>query len=143
MASYTVRINYREFQKNFNPEMKTSEFFKHVDEYGMVEIQYHYGPVVNMITEICWRFPNGGDFQKVRYGHSSPFAEWWCALTDETEEAEEWHSSDEDSEDIMASVTKGARECGATQDNAVKAIDALREMCKANPSLIEVTKKSE
>jgi hypothetical protein len=58
---------------------------------------------------------------------------------------EQWEKLEEAEfmKDMMASVTSGARECGATRENAVKAIDALREMCKANPSLIEVTKKSE
>jgi hypothetical protein len=61
----------------------------------------------------------------------------------ESSDSEEADTQEEDTEDMMSAVTRGARECGATQDNAVKAIDALREMCKANPSLIEVTKKSE
>lgn len=59
-----------------------------------------------------------------------------CAPPDGHKEKEQYMK------DMMSAVTKGARECGATQDNAVKAMDILREMCKANPSLIEVTKKS-
>lgn len=97
-SSYTIRIHYREFEKNFNPDMKKYEFFKYLDENGMIEIEYHYGPVVNMITEICWNIPGNDKVQKVRYGHSSPFAEWWCGLTDEIEEEAEWNSSDEDKE---------------------------------------------
>jgi len=45
---------------------------------------------------------------------------------------------------LVCAPPKGKEsECGARQDNAVKAMDALREICKANPSLIEITKKSE
>jgi hypothetical protein len=64
-------------------------------------------------------------------------------LDEEEEDSEKSEAEAQFEKDMMSAVTRGARECGATQDNAVKAIDALREMCKANPSLIEVTKKSE
>jgi hypothetical protein len=83
--SYIISIPYKEFKENFCSDIMTARFNKLVND-GMIDIEYHYGPSVNWNTEIIWRIPNGGDFHKVRYGHSSPFAEWWCALTDESEE---------------------------------------------------------
>lgn len=103
--SYIIRIPYVEFQVNFCDDKMTSQFNRHVDDDGLIEIEYHYGPVVNMKTEICWRTPNGGDFQKVRYGHSSPFAMWWCSLTDETED-------DDDEQEGTGYSCKECGECG-------------------------------
>ena len=73
-------------------------FDKYVDD-DMIEIEYRYGPVVNWKTEIIWRIPGNKKAYKVRYGHSSPFAEWWCGLTDDIEEEAEWNSSDEEDSD--------------------------------------------
>jgi len=73
-------------------------FDKYVDD-GMIEIEYKYGRCVDWNTEIIWKIPETEKAYKVRYGHSSPFAMWWCSLTDEIEEEAEWNSSDEEESD--------------------------------------------
>lgn len=80
-------------------DMMTSQFNQHVDDDGLIEINYKYGDVVNWKTQIKWRIPDTDKVYSVRYGHSSPFAMWWCNLTDELEEDEEWSSDDEDKDD--------------------------------------------
>jgi len=92
MPLNTIRIPYREFEENFNPDMKKSDFYELVEEDGRIEIEYSYGPVVNMNTQIIWKIPGTENVYKLRYGHSSPFAMWWCSLTDDTEIDSEFES---------------------------------------------------
>jgi len=72
-------------------------FDKYVDEDGLIEIEYKYGPCVNWKTEILWKIPDTEKTYKLRYGHSSPFAMWWCGLTDGIEEDEEEEEEEEES----------------------------------------------
>ena len=93
--SYSVRIPYDEFRYHlvetdesgpWGDDYFHSVFGKYVED-DYIEIDYRYGPSVNWKTEIIWRV-SGHDIKKaykVRYGNSSPFAMWWCSLTDEIE----------------------------------------------------------
>jgi len=89
---YSVLVPYREFQFNMC-NIKTPQYNKYVTD-GKLEIKYTYGPCINWNTEILWRIPNTDKIHSVKYAHSSPFAEWWCALVDENEEALEWSEGD-------------------------------------------------
>jgi hypothetical protein len=40
MPLNTIRIPYREFEENFNPDMKKSDFYELVEEDGRIEIEY-------------------------------------------------------------------------------------------------------
>lgn len=85
---YSIRIPFVEFQEMFCDDIMTAQFNKHVDDDGLIEIDYRYGPCVNLKTEIIWKVSEDDTkkTRKLRYGHSSPFAQWWCSLTDEMEE---------------------------------------------------------
>ena len=96
MSWYSVSIPYKEFRYNlvetdddgpWGDNYFQSVFDKYVEEDGLIEIDYRYGPCVDWKTEIIWKV--SGDAtkktRKLRYGHSSPFAQWWCSLTDEIE----------------------------------------------------------
>ena len=94
--TYSIRIPYKEFRYNFvetddsgpwGDDYFQSVFDKYVED-DMIEIDYRQGPCVDWKTESIWKV-SGDDTKKarrIRYGHSSPFAHWWCNLTDEMEE---------------------------------------------------------
>jgi hypothetical protein len=121
--SYIISIPYKEFQANFCNGIITNQFNKLVEN-GMIDIEYHYGPSVNMITEICWRIPTC-DFQKVRYGHSSPFAEWWCNLIDE------------DDDDEQEGTGYSCKECGECGPHII--VESLAPVSFICPDCKEVT----
>lgn len=84
---------------------------------------------------------NSVDWEELFDDVSNDIEEEKKTLIDEVESEKE-EKEEKFMKDMMASVTRGATECGATEDNFAKnmeALDALREMCKANPSLIEVS----
>ena len=117
--SYSVSIPYKEFRYNFvetdegggpwGDDYFHSVFDKYIED-GLIEIDYRYGPMVNYKFEIIWKV-SGDDTKKarkLRYGHSSPFAEWWCSLTNEDEnEEDEDEDEDEEEHDIETTIVSG------------------------------------
>jgi len=92
---YSVSIPYSEFRNYLVETDKSgpwgdkyfhSVFDKYVED-DFIEIEYKYGKCVDWKTEIIWRPANTEEkAYSVRYSHSSPFAIWWCNLTDELED---------------------------------------------------------
>lgn len=83
---------------------------------------------------------NSVDWEELFNDVSNDMEEEKKAMIDENDES--WEKEQKFMKDMMASVTRGATECGATEDNLAKnmeALDALRNIVKANPSLIEVS----
>ena len=66
------------FEKTFGPHLDEAE--------GTIEIEYKYGDYKNGKSTIKFRVPDTNKFWVVRYTGSSPFAMWWCQLTDGIEE---------------------------------------------------------
>ena len=79
---------------------KSKTFQEFVDEDGMIEIEYSYGDSKNGLCTICWRVSEERtENYTTRYNGSSPFAMWWCGISDALEEFQDAEKECEDEED--------------------------------------------
>jgi len=69
-------------------------FTPFVDDEGDIKICYKYGDYKNGKSEIKYRVAGYNQTFSMRYTGSSPFAMWWCGLTDGSEEEDEYHCDD-------------------------------------------------
>jgi hypothetical protein len=114
MTSYTISIPYNDFREYM---VETDEsgpwgdayfhetFDKHLEN-DEIRIEYKYGDYENGKSEIKWRVIDTEKVYRVRYGGSSVFAMWWCGLTDEEEEEEDFGKC------IDCSVKLSGDDCG-------------------------------
>ena len=93
---YCINLCYVQFQENFCEDMMTAPFDKYAEDNGTICLEYKYGDYKNGKSEIIWRVLDTEKWYSIRYGGSSPFAMWWCSVSDEVEEGDD-EESDNDS----------------------------------------------
>ena len=99
---YTVSLDYKEFVEMFfhgadapnggpwGTPYVHSCFQEDVDEDGNITIEYKYDTADPAgSTRVKWRVQGHEKVRMLRYFGSSPFAMWWCQVTDDIEEYED------------------------------------------------------
>ena len=86
MVNYNTKMNqvnmlYNEFKEFFLDGFHTHKYDKYVED-GTITIDYTYLPYKNGKTYIKFNIPETDTGMTISYGGSSPFAMWWCQLTD-------------------------------------------------------------
>jgi hypothetical protein len=97
-------LPYTEFKEYMCEDIITSQFNPFVDDEGNIEIMYAYGDYKNGKSLIKFRVPGLDKGFQVRYTDSSPFAMWWCGITDGNED-----DIEDAMEDAIDSIIKPKR----------------------------------
>ena len=92
--TYSLNLPYTEFQEYMCEDIMTG-FDTCVEDDGSICIEYKYGSYSNGVSTIIFWIPDTDSVHRVRYTGSSPFAMWWCGMTDNNED-------DEDVDDVDA-----------------------------------------
>ena len=101
-----IALPFYEFQEYFHGGYYVKDFYDEFEKFAFKEddvrlilIEYKYGDYRNGKTTIEWRClhnserhdPNPNiDWRIMKYAGSSAFAMWWCGLTDDEDDEEEW-----------------------------------------------------
>ena len=121
-TTYEVSIPYRDFFNRFSESDNSlggwgsthfhETFSKYITDaapHGIITICYKYDRPSGNYTNIKWRVKYTDKIYRIRYAASTPWAAWWCSLTDALEdEADDEECDEEESDD----EGKHKSECG-------------------------------
>ena len=150
-TTYEVSIPYRDFFNRFSESDNSlggwgsthfhETFSKYITDaapHGIITICYKYDRPSGNYTNIKWRVKYTDKIYRIRYAASTPWAAWWCSLTDALEEAaddEECEECDEESkeeseefcEDHEQPKWKDGLKCGGCLEEESEGMD--KEKC--------------
>jgi len=110
-TTYEVSIPYRDFFNRFSESDNSlggwgethfhETFSKYITDFpphGLINISYKYDSPSGNYTNIKWRVKYTDKVYLTRYAASTPWAAWWCSLTDALEDEADDESDEEPSE---------------------------------------------
>ena len=93
---FQIALPFYEFQKHFCANYSVRDFYEEFEDFAynnytprLIDIEYKYGVYASGKSTIHWRCCYNAvpktDWHTTKYGGSTDFAAWWCALTDDYE----------------------------------------------------------
>ena len=88
---FSIALPFYEFQEHFYGGYFVKDFYAEFEKFAygkprLIDIEYKYGGYADGKTIIHWRCRDETDWRTTKYGGSTDFATWWCALTDDYED---------------------------------------------------------
>jgi hypothetical protein len=119
-TTYEVSIPYRDFFSRFSESDNSlggwgethfhETFSKYITDaapHGIITIEYKYDRPSGNYTNIKYRVKYTDKIYRIRYAASTPWAAWWCSLTDALEDEADDEECDEEESD-----EEGKHTCG-------------------------------